>query len=194
MLPEWWWKGKLSLETMTVLLGGMIPHVGMLLCFKWLQMFCLPYLFDMTAQRAWVHVYPCTQDTYPECMDIHLQLTNWWIYSTSMHSEMEKCIFTLNSFYLHHEFIMFLLHYLSLTCYGTTCKGAKDGYTVHKTSCLSPLCLSLTQSLTTSTGKGNGSMSLKNVPNSLLCFCRSTQQLPSLKGRIWPSLTARCWP
>lgn len=38
------------------------------------------------------------------------------------------------------------------------------------------------------------STSLKNVThNGLLCYCRSTQELPFLTARIWHSLTARCW-
>ncbi len=56
------------------------------------------------------------------------------------------------------------------------------------------LCLRLTlRSVSASTGKGNGSASLRNVHNGLLCYCRSTQRLPFLTARIWHYLTARCW-
>lgn len=44
-----------------------------------------------------------------------------------------------------------------------------------------------------STRNGNRSMSLKNVQNGLLCYCRSNQELPFLTAKIWHSLIARCW-
>lgn len=88
-----------------------------------------------------------------------------------------------------------LQHHLPVTFYGITQLRTKDSC-YYWTQLLCHLCawILLLRSVSTSTGKGNGSTSLKNVThNGLLCYCRSTQELPVLTARIWHSLTARCW-
>lgn len=107
-------------------------------------------------------------------------------------------LYTQVGTFLHHWSAVPVSFGCSIICYWTflwhyATKNKRQLLRL-KPAALPPLCLSLTQWRSASTSrKGNGSTSLKNVHNGLWCDCRSNQTLLLLLAKVLPSSTGRCW-
>lgn len=159
---------------MTVLLGGVIPCAEkcVLTPFKWFQICCCPDRPYACAQAARMHAHT---HSHPQAMHNLEYLGN-----QGSTGQQHAWGFSAASFASD-----FLWHYATEN---------KRQLLLLNPAALPPLRLNLTLKKCKYLHWKRQSTSLKNVThNGLLCYCRSTQELPFLTARIWHSLTARCW-